>query len=62
MVEEPINHIKKWADAGFGRFIGQIEMMKDQTAFIAEAQLWGDAALGVDAQLHLIMFKLTLQI
>jgi ribulose-phosphate 3-epimerase len=48
MVEEPIDHLKKWADAGFARFIGQIEMMKDQSAFIAEAQHWGEAALGVD--------------
>ena len=48
MVEEPINHLKKWADAGFSRFIGQIEMMNDQAAFIAEAQLLGEVALGVD--------------
>jgi len=30
MVEDPITQIKKWADAGFRRFIGQIEKMPSQ--------------------------------
>lgn len=50
MVEDPIAHIKKWADAGFQRFIGQIEKMPDQAAFVAEAQLYGEAALALDKQ------------
>ncbi len=48
MVEEPINHIEKWADVGFTRFIGQVEKMSDQAAFIAQAQLFGEAGLAVD--------------
>lgn len=48
MVEEPIQHLKRWADAGFRRFIGQIEKMSDQAAFIADAQLLGEAGLAVD--------------
>ena len=48
MVDEPINHLKKWADVGFQRFIGQIERMSDQEKFVAEAQLLGDVALALD--------------
>src|SRR5260221_3572122 len=40
MVEDPIKHIKKWAEAGFERFIGQVEKMPDQVAFVAEAQMY----------------------
>ena len=50
MVEDPIKHLKKWADAGFHRFIGQIEKMQDQEAFVAEAQLYGEVALALDKQ------------
>src|SRR5437016_6075776 len=35
MVDSPINHLKAWADAGFQRFIGQIEKMADQEEFVA---------------------------
>lgn len=48
MVEDPIKEIKKWADAGFRRFIGQVEKMPDQEAFIAEAQMYGEVGLAVD--------------
>ena len=48
MVEEPIDHLKRWADAGFRRFIGQVEKMSDQIAFVAAAQEYGEVALGVD--------------
>ena len=50
MVEEPINYIKKWADAGFTRFIGHIEKMSSQEEFVAEAQLYGEVALAIDKQ------------
>lgn len=50
MVEDPLSHIKKWADAGFHRFIGQIEKMPDQEAFVAEAQLYGEVVLAIDKQ------------
>ncbi len=48
MVEEPINYLKAWADAGFQRFIGHIEKMSDQVEFVARAQLLGEVGLGVD--------------
>jgi ribulose-phosphate 3-epimerase len=48
MVEEPVKHLQKWADAGFKRFIGQIEKMSDQAEFVAQAQMLGQAALAVD--------------
>lgn len=50
MVEDPLSHIKRWADAGFQRFIGQIEKMPDQEAFVAEAQLYGEVVLALDKQ------------
>jgi len=50
MVEEPINYIKKWADAGFTRFIGHIEKMSSQEEFVAQAQLYGEVALAIDKQ------------
>jgi ribulose-phosphate 3-epimerase len=48
MVDEPVNHLKKWADVGFRRFIGQIERMSDQVEFVAEAQLLGEVVLALD--------------
>ena|SRR3989344_632492 len=48
MVEEPINFLKPWADAGFKRFIGHIEKMSDQVGFVARAQLLGEVGLGID--------------
>lgn len=57
MVEEPIQHLKKWADAGFRRFIGQIEKMSDQEEFVAQGQLLGEVALGVDGPTSLDAVK-----
>ncbi len=48
MVEEPINYLKPFSDAGFRRFIGHIEKMSDQVEFVAKAQLLGEVGLGVD--------------
>ena len=50
MVEDPIKYIKPFADAGFKRFIGQVEKMPDQVAFVAEAQMWGEVGLAIDKQ------------
>jgi ribulose-phosphate 3-epimerase len=57
MVEEPIKHLQKWADAGFTRFIGQIERMSNQVEFIAKAQLLGEAGLAVDGPTPLDALK-----
>jgi len=48
MVENPIEYIKPWADAGFRRFLGHVEKMPDQEAFIAEAKKYGEAGLAID--------------
>ena len=57
MTDDPIKHLKKWADAGFRRFIGQIEKMPDQAEFIAQAQLLGEAGLALDKQTPLEAIK-----
>ena len=50
MVDDPIKYLKPWAEAGFQRFIGQIEMMPDQAEFVAQAQLLGEVGLAIDKQ------------
>lgn len=49
MVDEPINYLEKFADAGFRRFIGHIEKMSDQVEFVARAQILGEVGLGIDS-------------
>jgi ribulose-phosphate 3-epimerase len=61
MVEDPIQHLKRWADAGFHRFIGQIEKMPDQEEFVAQAQLLGEVALAIDKQTPLDAIKVNLE-
>lgn len=48
MVENPVQYIKPWANAGITRFIGQIEQMPDIEEFIAEGQLAGEVGLALD--------------
>ncbi len=48
MVEEPLQYIKPWADVGVKRFIGQVEKMSDQAAFVAEAEQYGEVGLALD--------------
>lgn len=48
MVEEPINYLKPFADAGFKRFLGHVEKMSDQVEFVAQGQLLGEVGLAVD--------------
>lgn len=50
MTDAPLNHLRMWAEAGFERFIGQIERMGDQEEFVAEAQLFGEVVLALDKQ------------
>lgn len=50
MVEEPIDYLDQWAKAGIKRFIGQVEKMEDQIAFVAKAQEFGEVGLAVDAE------------
>ncbi len=60
MVEEPVKYLKSFADAGFRRFIGQIEKMSDQAEFVAQAQLLGDAGLAVDLHTGIDAIKVPL--
>lgn len=60
MVEEPINYLKPWADAGFYRFIGHIEKMSDQEEFVAKAQLFGEVGLGIDSPTSVDKIKVNL--
>ncbi|MBI4079283.1 MAG: hypothetical protein HY429_03245 [Candidatus Levybacteria bacterium] len=48
MVKEPIDYLKPFAAAGFQRFLGHVELMSDQVAFIADGQLLGEVGLALD--------------
>lgn len=48
MVKDPIQYIEPFARVGFKRFIGHIEMMADQQAFIDAARKYGEAGLALD--------------
>lgn len=48
MTDNPIQYVKSFADAGFSRFIGNVENMPDPVAFIAQTQLHGEAGLALD--------------
>jgi ribulose-phosphate 3-epimerase len=48
MVEEPINYIESFAQAGFRRFLGHVEQMSDQAAFVVKAQQYGEVGLVLD--------------
>lgn len=52
MVEEPINYLKPFADAGFKRFLGHVEKMSDPAEFVAAAQLLGEVGLAIDHDSH----------
>lgn len=48
MVENPLQYLKPFAEAGFKRFIGQIEHMKDIEEFVAQGELLGEVGLALD--------------
>lgn len=50
MVEDPITYIDGFAKAGFRRFIGHIEKMPNQDAFVAKAQTFGEVGLALDGK------------
>lgn len=61
MVEEPIEHLKRWADVGFRRFIGHVEKMSDQVEFVAQAELLGEVGLAVDGPTPFDAIKVPLE-
>lgn len=48
MVEDPSQYVKQLADAGFKRFLGQVEKMGNLEEFIAEGQIFGEVGLALD--------------
>ena len=62
MVEEPIEYLKAWSNAGFKRFLGHIEMMSDPTEFIAQGQLLGEVGLALDGPTEIdVLEKINLE-
>lgn len=53
MVVDPIQYLDAWASAGFKRFLGHIEYMPDQVAFVAKAQTLGEVGLALDGPTNL---------
>lgn len=50
MVDEPINYIEQFAQAGFRRFIGQVERMGSQEEFLKIGRQYGEVGLALDRQ------------
>lgn len=50
MVEEPEHYLEKWSKAGFRRFLGHVEKMSDQVAFVAKAEEVGEVGLALDGK------------
>lgn len=48
MVDNPLQYLDAFADAGFKRFIGHIEKMPDISDFVAKAQMLGEVSLAID--------------
>lgn len=61
MVHNPLAYLKPWADAGFQRFIGQVEHMHNQEEFVAQAQLLGEVGLAIDKQTTVDDIKVSLE-
>lgn len=61
MVDNPIQYLKPFSEAGFQRFIGQIEKMPSQEEFVAQAQIYGEAALALDKQSSVDSLKVPLE-
>ncbi len=48
MVNNPLQYLESFAEAGFKRFIGHVEKMRDLDEFVAKAQTLGEVGLAVD--------------
>jgi ribulose-phosphate 3-epimerase len=48
MVQNPAKYIKPLSDAGFNRFLGHIEKMKNLDEFVAEGQIHGEVGIALD--------------
>lgn len=50
MVSEPITFVEAWGSIGVKRFMGHIEQMSDQEAFIKKAREFGEGGLALDGK------------
>lgn len=57
MVDNPVEYIKPFAQAGFKRFLGHIEKMNDLEEFVAEGQIFGEVGLALDIQTSIDSIK-----
>jgi ribulose-phosphate 3-epimerase len=48
MVDDPIQYVQPFADAGFKRFLGHVEKMPSVPEFVAKTQLLGEVGLAID--------------
>lgn len=60
MIENPIEYLKPWADAGIKRFIGHVERMPNQEEFVKFAKRYGEVGLVVDGETSLDEVKISL--
>jgi ribulose-phosphate 3-epimerase len=60
MVDEPVNFIRPFSDAGFKRFLGHVEKMSDQEEFVAQGQLAGEVGLALDGPTSIDAIKVNL--
>lgn len=60
MVKEPIDYLEKLAEAGFGTFVGHVEMMSDQVEFVAKGEELGSVALALDLHTPIEEIKINL--
>lgn len=58
MVDNPTQYLKPFAEAGFKRFLGHIEKMKDLDEFVAEGQIFGEVGLALDVQTGINSIKI----
>ena len=50
MVDNPLQYLEGFANAGFKRFIGHIEKMENLEEFVAKGQMLGEVGLALDIQ------------
>ena len=50
MVDNPAQYLQPFANAGFKRFIGQVEKMPDIADFVAQGQILGEVGLALDGK------------
>jgi ribulose-phosphate 3-epimerase len=60
MVSEPINYLEKLSANGFKKFMGHIEHMSDQVAFVARGEELGAVGLALDLDTPIDAIKVPL--